>query len=230
MKRSILYIPIIIWFYFFVYNSYADETMSCEYAWKFNQCKVANQNGSSRSIKDFVCISSSKDEEILDQIILDVEFRKIDDQVEAFLDKLKQDKEASAIDSNTVIDEIVNNLVPPTWFYNQYKSLCNGWILAKRAECTNWKVPNIAAWEWIDPVWGDTECMILVKNKLNIYSQVAYDTMKLNKADVREDRLQEWVVQELRTKYDQLIDLMVAIIWNIGRLSRGITHWTPDPK
>lgn len=230
MKKNILYIPVILWFFWCINYIHANETMSCEYAWKFEQCKVANQNGSSRSIKDFVCISSNKDEDILEQIILDVEFQKIDDQIEAFLDKLKQDKEASVLDSNTVIDEIANNLVPPTWFYNQYKSLCNGWILAKRAECTGWKVPNITAWEWIDPVWGESECMTLVKNKLNIYSQVAYDTMKINKADVREDRLQEWVVQELRTKYDKLIDLMVAIIWNIGRLARWITHWTPNPR
>ncbi len=229
MKRSILYIPIILWFYAFSYNSYADELISCEYAWKFQQCKVANQNGSSRTIKDFVCISSTKDEDILDQIILDVEFKKIDDQVESFLDKLKNDKEASAVDSNTVIDDIAKNLLPEGIFYRQYKSLCNWWILAKRAECTGWKVPNIAAWEWIDPLWWESECMSLVKNKLNIYSQVAYDTMKINKADVREDRLQEWVVQQLRTKYDKLIDLMVAIIWNIWRLARWITHWTPDP-
>jgi len=38
---------------------------------------------------------------------------------------------------------------------------------------------------------ADTACMNLVKNKLNIYSQVAYDTMKINKADVREDKFQE---------------------------------------
>jgi len=181
MKRSILYIPIIIWFYFFVYNSHADETMSCEYAWKFNQCKIANQNGSSRSIKDFVCISSSKDEEILDQIILDVEFGKIDDKLEAFLDKLENDKEASATDSNTVIDDITTNLSQEGIFYRQYKSLCNGWLLAKRSECA-WKIPNTVAALKLDPLNADTACMNLVKNKLNIYSQVAYDTMKINKA------------------------------------------------
>lgn len=203
--------------------------MICEYVWKFEECKVANQNGSSRSIEDFICISSNKDEEILDQIILDVEFKKIDDQVENFLDKLWQDKEAPATDSNTVIDDIAKNLLPEGIFYRQYKTLCNGWLLAKRAECT-WKIPNITAGNRLENTSQDSACMSLVKNKLNIYSQVAYDTMKINKSDVREDRLQEWVVQELRTKYDALIDLMGAIIWNIGRLARWITHWTPDPK
>ena len=157
------------------------------------------------------------------------EFKKIDDQVEDFLDKLWNDKEASATDSNTVIDDIATNLLPEWIFYRQYKSLCNGWILAKRAECT-WKVANTVAGERLDQIDANSACMNLVKNKLNIYSQVAYDTMKINKSDVREDRLQEWVVQELRTKYDALMSLMTTIIWHIGRMARWITHWTPDPK
>lgn len=228
MKKTLIYIPVIIWVYFFASQWNAVEPMNCEYAWKFEQCKVANQNGTSRSIEDFVCISSTKDEDILDQIILDVEFKKIDDQIESFIDKLDRDKEASATDSNTVIDDIATNLLPEWFFYRQYKSLCNGWILAKRSQCT-WSVPNTVAWSRLDGMNSNTACMNLVKNKLDIYSQVAYDTMKLNKSDVREDRLQEWVIQELRTKYDALIDLMAAIIWNIWRLARWITHWTPDP-
>ena len=230
MTHKYLYIPIILWVSFSSYSIYANEgAMSCEYVWKFNECKVANQNGTSRSIDDFVCISSNNDEDILDQIILDVEFKKIDDQVEDFLDKLWNDKEASATDSNTVIDDIATNLLPEWIFYRQYKSLCNGWILAKRAECT-WKVANTVAGERLDQIDANSACMNLVKNKLNIYSQVAYDTMKINKSDVREDRLQEWVVQELRTKYDALMSLMTTIIWHIGRMARWITHWTPDPK
>jgi len=215
-------------FIFLVSHWYANTEMSCEYASKFQECLTANQNGSTRGIEDFVCISSPNNEEILDQIILDVEFKKIDEKVENFLARVKQDKEASALNSNEVIDEISNNLVPPTGYYNEYKDLCNGWILAKRAECM-WPIPNTVAWLRIDPIDSDSACMNLVRNKLDIYSNVAYDTMKLNKSDVREDRLQEWVVQELRTKYDGLINLMTAILWNIWRLARGVTHWTPNP-
>jgi len=206
-----------------------DEAMSCEYTWKLQQCRVANQNGSTRSINDFVCISSNRDEEILDQIILDVEFKKIDEQVANFLDKLWEDKEKTVTDSNWVIDDIATNLLPEWLYYRQYKALCNGWLLAKRAECTG-KVPNITAWNRIDNTPWATACMNLVKNKLDIYAQVAYDTMKINKADVREDRLQEWVVQQLRTKYDRLISMMATLIWNVWRLARWVTHWTPNPK
>lgn len=228
MKKYFLYILFTLCFCSFTLQSHAEDVLSCEYAWKFEECKVANQNGSTRSIEDFICISSTSDEDILDQIILDVEFKKIDDQIESFLDKLKNDKEASATDSNTVIDDIATNLLPEWIFFRQYKDLCNGWILTKRVECT-WKVWNTVAGDRINNFDPDTACMNLVRNKLDIYAQVAYDTVKLNKSDVREDRLQEWVVQELRTKYDALIDLMVSIIWNIGRLARWITHWTPDP-
>lgn len=229
MRKTIIYISIILWVSNITFLLHADETMSCEYVWKFNQCKVANQNGASRTIEDFVCISSNKDEDILDQIILDIEFRKIDDEIEGFLDSLDQDKEASATDSNTVINDIATNLLPEWIYYRQFKSLCNWWLLAKRAECT-WSIPNITAGNRLANPWWESDCMALVENKLNIYSQVAYDIIKINKSDVREDRLQEWVVQKIRTKYDELIDIMTTIIWNIWRLARWITHWTPDPK
>lgn len=230
MKWYIIYISFTLLFVGLIHGSYADDgTMSCEYAWKFQQCKVANQNGSTRSIEDFVCISSNKDEDILDQIILDVEFKKIDSQIEIFLDALWEDKEDSAIDSNTVIDDIATNLLPEWIYYRQYKALCNWWLLAKRAECT-WKVPNITAGNRIDNTPWATSCMNLVNNKLDIYANVAYDIMKINKSDVREDRLQEWVTQQLRTKFDTLINMMTSIIWNVWRLARGITHWTPNPK
>jgi len=229
MKKTIIYILVILWISSITFLLHADETMSCEYAWKFDQCKVANQNGSSRTIKDFVCISSNKDEDILDQIILDTEFRKIDDQIENFLARIDQDKEASVTDSNTLINDIATNLLPEGIYHRQFKALCNGWLLAKRSECS-WSIPNITAGNRLANPWWESDCMVLVENKLNIYSQVAYDIIKLNKSDVREDRLQEWVVQELRTKYDKLMDLMTTIIWHVWRLARWITHWTPDPR
>jgi hypothetical protein len=76
-----------------------------------DQCIVANKNGSARSITEFSCLQSNNAEAILDQIILDVKFREVDDEVEAFLDALDQDKEPAATDTNRVIDDITKNLL-----------------------------------------------------------------------------------------------------------------------
>jgi hypothetical protein len=40
-----------------------------------------------------------------------VKFREVDDEVEAFLDALDQDKEPAATDTNRVIDDITKNLL-----------------------------------------------------------------------------------------------------------------------
>jgi len=229
MIKQSIFITLLLWIWGAFFPVYAEgEEMNCEYAARFQECKVANQNGSSRSIEDFICISSTKDEDILDQIILDVEFKKIDDEVEEFLVNLWNDKQASVDNKDEVIDEIANNLIPPTGYYQQYKALCNGWILAKRASC--WVIPITVAWERVENYGGETACMNLVWNKLDIYAQVANDTMKLNIAQVRGDRLQSTIIQELRGKFNTLISMMTTIIWNVGRLARWVTHWTPDPK
>jgi len=74
-----------------------------------------------------------------------------------------------------------------------------------------------------------SQCLALVENKLNIYMQVAYDTIKLNKNEVLLDTKQLFE-QEERTKYDELLSLMLQIVGYFERLASGITHWTPHPK
>ncbi|MEA3387593.1 MAG: hypothetical protein U9Q66_04400 [Patescibacteria group bacterium] len=46
----------------------------------------------SRSIDDFVCISSKSPLKILENIALDMEFKKIDKQMKAFLNKLANER------------------------------------------------------------------------------------------------------------------------------------------
>ncbi|MCD5375042.1 hypothetical protein LR010_01155, partial [Candidatus Gracilibacteria bacterium] len=60
--------------------------------------------------------------------------------------------------------------------------------------------------------------------------QVAYDKTKLNKAQVLQDQYKEDIVQVMRGKFDELLSIMTDIIGFMGRLARGVTHWTPDPK
>ena len=69
------------------------ETLDCEYAGDYEQCRVAHQNGSTRNMTDPICSPNPDAEAILDQIILDVKFQEIDEEAKQYLVQLSQDKD-----------------------------------------------------------------------------------------------------------------------------------------
>ena len=219
------------WLLFIWYGSGQANTsdpipqLSCWYASKFEQCVVANRNGSSRSITDFACMASNDPELSLDQIILDEKFKEIQDEQLAFLQWLEADKESALTDPLRIIDDITKNFGPEWVYYKQYKELCNGWILSERLTCT-WNIPLVPAGNRIAD-WGlEGECMELANTNLNIYSLVAYDITKLNKSEVINDNHKEYFQQE-RTKYDEMLSIMWQILWNTERINP--THYTENP-
>jgi len=70
--------------------------------------------------------------------------------------------------------------------------------------------------------------MSLVNFKMDVYKKVAMSTLIENKVQVQADSHKKYT-QEQRTKYDGLLSMMQTIVGHIGRLARGVTHWTPDP-
>jgi len=57
-----------------------------------------------------VCIASRDNDAILDQIILDNNFKYIDDEIETYLEALANDKELVMLEPNRIINEITKNL------------------------------------------------------------------------------------------------------------------------
>lgn len=235
MKNSSLYIYWWILACCFSFSAHASiwdwentSQLQCEYISRFEQCVVANKNGNARGITEFVCPQTQSSEEILDQIILDSTFKEIDEEIESFLDALSKDKEAALIDSNRVIDDITKNLSQEWVYHKRYKKLCNNGILKQRAAC--WKVGNIIAGERLFDGTSTSSCLALVENKLDIYSQVAYDITKVNKWDVLRDDYKQQITQVQRTRYSELVSpLMSDIVWHMWRLARWITHFTKNP-
>lgn len=214
--------------YAWVFAAPEIPTLSCEYDGQFQECMQANQWGNPRSIEDFICLQSQDQAKVLDQIILDAKFREIDDKVEELLDAYKNDKESSVTDLNRNIDDITKMLWIEWVFYKEFSALCNGWLLAERVSCTE-KISNTEAGIRIRGSSQNQGCIELVKNKLDIYYRVAADIQKINKSEVLRDERQEYV-QEERTKYDALLQLMLDIIWFLERLYSGLTHFTPNPR
>lgn len=203
------------------------EPLSCEYAGKFEQCIQANRNGTTRSIKDFVCLASNDPERILNQIILDETFKEIDEEIMEYLVSLDDDVEFSATQTNRAIDDVTKNFWLDGVYYRKYRDLCEWWILAERATCTG-GVPNVPAGNFIRGWVSSSECLALVEEKLDIYTRVADNVIKLNKSEFLQDAHKKYLIEE-RKKYDALLNDMIAIIGHSGRLARGMTHWTPNP-
>lgn len=236
MKKTTLYILGILISTFIFWSMYADEPsdeLECKYAGDFERCVVANKNNSARSIDDFVCLQSDDKEKILDQIILDVNFREIDEEVIEYLEKLQKDKDKyfgpNADDwVNRAIDDITKNFWGEGVYYEKYRKLCDGWILGERMSCGE-KLPIIAAWLRLKWSNSNAACMNLVNFKLDTFTNTAYIILQLNKSSVLADQHKKYVKEE-RTKYDALLDMMQTIIGYTWRLARWVTHWTPYPK
>jgi hypothetical protein len=239
MYQLNIYIPasILLFFALSLQVTYAataspSQALECEYAWAFEQCKIAQQNGSSRSIDDPLCSSNPSNEMILDQIILDELFQEIDEQAKEYLLQLSADKDKyfwpNAQESEfRAIDDVTKNFWGEWVYYKLYQELCDGGILAERMTCT-WKVPNQPAALRIKGSFNSNACMELVNFKLGVYMDVAYVQLKVNKSQVQADSHKEYVQQE-RTKYDALLTMMGTLVGHVGRLARGVTHWTPNP-
>lgn len=219
---------------FFIYlnNSFAEE--SCEYIWDFKRCISERQNWNNRSIVDFVCINwNESDFNIMSQIVLDKEFKKIDKDVEKFLKDLEKDKdyyfgknaEKNFIDAIDLIEKIFDD---EDWeFAKKYSELCSIWILEKTLSCfPDWiSITNASINIW-KPSWDWNTCKSLYKTKINIFKKVAYNVLKLNKLSVRKDNKKIYQ-KENRWNYENLIDLINI---NVRYMERIWKKWPSKTK
>lgn len=215
---------------FWVNWVFAEEwwTESCEYLWKFEQCVVANQNGTSESIEEFVCPPTRDRSKILDQVILSTKFQEIDTEVLLFLDELRNNKQRILDEPNAVIDDVWYYLSKGGYYYRQYQQVCNSWLLAERLRCTN-EIPNVVWALYLDG-WNydGRPCMSLVETKTIAHNWVANNIILMSKWEVQNDTKQLFR-QEERERYNLLMDLIRVILGQLERLANGITHWTENP-
>jgi hypothetical protein len=68
--------------------------------------------------------------------------------------------------------------------------------------------------------------MVLAETKLNVYKQVAFDILILNKMYIRKDSMKKYVIEE-RKKYNILLDIMMV---NIGYIERILSKWPSKIK
>lgn len=221
-----MYKIIFILFFLFFYNL---SFWNCEYESYINQCIEANKTWKARTIDDFVCPDTKDKIKIISQIILDLEFKKIDKEVENYLSNLEASKNKyfSEDTSKTflqAIDEIENHF-SIFWdsFWKRYYDLCNYKenILWKMMQC-NLDSENKPYYTYDEAkkfLWSNFLCNNLVNVKLDIYKKISYNILQLNKHQIRNDNKKK-LQQNQRTKYDKLLEIIMINIWYIERIWR----------
>lgn len=197
------------------YNLLNVSAEDCPYLWEIEQCKSANDSWTTKSIEDFVCIIWT-DEEIVYQIVLDKLFKKIDDEMDKYIEDLENEKDRyywiwrqkNFIDWLNEIDQ------KKKYFYEKYANLCWVTIIQESMSCL---ADNKTSISTSKKFYQESDCMKLVDKKLEIYDEVTFSIMMLNKEQIKADEKKTYVQWE-RENYDTLLDLMMVNLWYVERI------------
>lgn len=221
---------IILFFLLFSLFYYQAQAEECNYKAEIDKCNAAVKDGSTRNITEFVCINDQNAEKRAYQIVLDKRFKEVDNIGREFLDSLEQNKdyyfgEKKKKDVNESIDDI-EKLFWEYWdLWWRYKVLCDSQIIKETIVCLGWNTSVIHSKDFLqDDKW---DCMWLVWTKLDIYKNVAYDVLKLNKQQVRFDSRKTFVQKE-RGFYDKLSDLFSINLWYLERIWKKTNTMTKN--
>lgn len=226
--KNIAYILIVFQVFWFI-PVFWDE--SCPYTGMFEECVEANKSWSARSIEDFVCPETQNTAEMMYQIVLDQEFKKIDKEVYNQCKNLEKSKDYFFWENQQEsflkgVDFIESKFSPFGEYWGKYNELCNGsnekGILMITTKCLWGSTPLSETKDF----FLQSTCIGLAESKLAMSREIAYNTMKVNKMQVRKDEKKKFF-QSRRWKYGDLIDMMLQ---NIGYMERIWKKWNVKIK
>lgn len=204
---------------------------NCEYYDKYKECLDANKKWKNREITDYICRDSRNPYEIIYQIVLDEEFKKVDKLAEDRISLLEMSKDFyfwpnAKKDLIDAVDEIELDY----WNYwtigKIYHEIClpnnKNSIFKKTSSCFDWWIPANSPIE----VLNSSTCNSLADTKLSVYKQISYDILKINKVQVRADSKKE-LSQDQRQKYDNIADLFLN---NLNYLEKIWKRWPSKTK
>jgi len=190
---------------------------SCEYRSQIDQCIDARNNWTSKSIEDFVCVNWN-DDKIWYQVILDMEFKKVDKEMDTYLELLENQKNMyfGQWATKNYIDWV--NDIYTKWdeFAKKYKDICNISIVQKEASC--WVNESTSNQESLAASWINwTLCEKLINTKIWIFNDVAFSILMLNREQISADDKKTYD-QWQRSNYDNLLNIMMINLWYIERI------------
>jgi len=225
IKNKKLIFLILFWFNLCFLNTVFCVENKCEYTEKIDECKKVWEK---RSIQKFICIDDEKEKQIY-QIILDDKISKIDEEVEEYLTDLEKNKDKyfwpnlqkSYLEA---IDEIESKFSLNWEYYYIYKNICWENIIWEVQKCQWWKTSIKESTHFFQ----ESLCLDLIKVKLSIYKEVAYDILLLNKVQVKKDSWKKYVQKE-RQKYDEILNKIMINLWYLERIMMKWKSKTENP-
>ena len=205
---------------------------NCKYQSQIDTCKSSTNP---LEITEFVCPTENQnDAKVVPQVILDIEFQKIDREVEMYIDFLEKNKDVyfwprAQKTYPEAIDDIVSKFEMEWYFGKRYTQWCltnnpeKPSILWESLKCL-WWVANI---QNISSFFNQTTCTQLVATKLDIYRDVSFQVLKLNKSQIQKDTYTT-VMQDQRGKYDRLIDMINLNLSFIERIWARVPYFVKD--
>ena len=111
---------------FVVFHAFAVNTTESQYSAKIYECIDAAKRGQAKTIQDFVCpegVSVSQD--IAYQVVLDLEFQKIDKEVKASLKAFQELKGKDVLKMNEQIKDWFDLTGTKPGYLARYLVVCN---------------------------------------------------------------------------------------------------------
>lgn len=211
IRKSILYTFFVFILGLWLFNS----TYACEYLSEIEECVSANKNWSNESIQDYVCRVWNY-EEIAYQVVLDMEFKPVDEEMDKYIQDLEDNKNYyfwSSRKKNFI--EWLNDVETKSkYFQAKYLDLCWTTIISKVIDCMEDKKVWIKN---IQDYFKTTTCRDLVDKKIEIFNDVTAWILMLNKKQVLADE-KKLYDQWARNNYNKLLELMMVNLWYIERI------------
>ncbi len=235
MKKTLSYI-LLLMFVVIQTIGISNWAEGCEYQSEWDQCIEENKDGNPWWIDpetDFLCISSQSNEKIIYNLILDKQFKIIDEKAVEYLNTLEENKDyyfwpRRQAPYLVAIDDIEKYFWIDGVFYNQYYRICN-WknpqgILQKTVACL-WGTTSINVSRWF---FSNSLCISKASKTLELQKKTAYNILELNKQAVRADS-KKLYVQQQRSYYNIVADLFMVNLWYLLRLSQKWASKTKNP-
>lgn len=219
----------IVFFFSFFPSVFAAE--KCNYLEEIDLCLTAENP---RSVEEVICPTSKEYGSIVTQVVLDTEFKKIDEEVAIYIEFLEKNKNyyfgpQAKKTYPEAVDDIWNKFDTQGYFGKKYLSWCQAKspksIVSESLKCAEGKfnMNNISNF------FNETTCTNLVKTKLEIYKEVSFQILKLNKNQIKKDTYKT-VMQDQRGKYDRLIDMINVNLSFIEKIWARVPYLVKDAK
>lgn len=187
----------------------------CEYKWQIDECMAANKSWTTKSIGNFICRVWNY-EEVAYQVVLDQEFKLLDEEMDLYIENLEENKNYYFwVSKKKTYVEWINDLEEKRkYFQKKYIWLCWTTIISKVMSCM--EDERVSIWNTKD-YFKITSCEKLVNKKLDIFDDVTFAILMLNKKQIRSDEKKKYD-QIWRKNYNLLLDIMMVNLWYLERI------------